>query len=112
MIIGVGIDILDIRRFEKVVKNNPKILNRIFTKNEIEIFKNYKNPILHFAGRFSLKEAIIKAGKNYLNIKNFKEIEILKNEKGEPVISKPKGKIFISISHEKNYVVTIAIIEG
>ncbi len=111
MIIGVGVDVLNLNRFKRVVKRNPKILNRILTDNEIEIFKNYKDKILHYAGRFSLKEAIIKAGKNYLNIKSFKDIEILKKDNGEPLLIKPEGKIFISLSHDGDYIFTIAIIE-
>lgn len=111
MIIGIGIDIVNIKRFEKVVKNNPEILKRIFTENELNLFENYKNKYLHLAGRFSLKESIIKAGQNYLNIKSFKDIEILKDENGKPIVAKPKGKIFISISHDENYVVSFAVIE-
>lgn len=111
MIIGIGIDIVNIKRFEDVVKNNPNILTRIFTENELNLFEHYKNKYLHLAGRFSIKESIIKAGKNYLNIKSFKDIEILKDETGKPIITKPKGKIFISLSHDENYVVSIAIIE-
>jgi holo-[acyl-carrier protein] synthase len=111
MIVGIGIDIVNLKRFEKIINNNPKILERVLTKNELELFKNYKNPLIHYAGRFSLKEAIIKAGKEYLNIKSFKEIEILKKENGEPFLIKPKAKIFISISHDKDYIVSIAIIE-
>lgn len=111
MIKGIGIDILSINRFREIVKRNPKVLNRILTINEINLFKNYNDPIIHYAGRFSLKEAIIKAGKNSLNIKSFLDIEILKDSEGKPKLIKPKGKIFISISHEREYVVSIAVIE-
>lgn len=111
MIIGIGIDILNINRFKKITINNPKILKRVFTENELNLFENYKNKYLHLAGRFSLKEAIIKAGKDYLNIKSFKDIEILKDECGKPLITKPNGKIFVSVSHDGDYVVSIAIIE-
>jgi len=111
MIVGVGVDVLNIKRFRKVVKGNPKILNRILTENEINLFNDYSDSIIHYAGRFSLKEAIIKAGKEYLNIESFKDIEILKDEDGKAILMKPKGKIFISISHNEDYVVSIAVIE-
>jgi len=111
MIVGVGVDVLNIERFRKIVKGNPKILNRILTENEINLFKDYSDSIVHYAGRFSLKEAIIKAGKEYLNIESFKDIEILKDEDGKAILMKPKGKIFISISHNEDYVVSIAVIE-
>lgn len=111
MIIGIGIDILNIKRFEKIVKNNKNLLKRIFTENELNLFENFSEKYLHLAGRFSLKEAIIKAGKDYLNIKSFKDIEILKDSDGKPLLTKPNGKIFISVSHDGDYVVSIAIIE-
>jgi len=111
MIIGVGVDVINIKRFKKIVKNNPKILERILTKKELEIFKDYKDPLIHYAGRFSLKEAIIKAGKNYLNIRTFKDIEILKKENGEPLLTKPDKNIFISISHDGDYIISVAVIE-
>jgi holo-[acyl-carrier protein] synthase len=111
MIIGVGVDIVNIKRFKKIVKNNPKILDRILTERELKLFKNYKDPLIHYAGRFSLKESIIKAGKDYLNIKSYKDIEILKDNEGNLVLIKPKGKIFISLSHDGDYIVSMAIIE-
>ncbi|MGB9750164.1 MAG: holo-ACP synthase [Caldisericia bacterium] len=111
MIVGVGVDIVNIKRFKKIIKNNPKILNRVLTEKELEIFKDYKDPVIHYAGRFSLKEAIIKAGKNYLNIKSFKDIEILKKENGEPLLTKPDRNIYISISHDGDYIISIAVIE-
>jgi len=111
MIIGIGIDVLNLKRFRKIVKRNFRILERIFTEREIELFKNYKDPIPHYAGRFSIKEAIIKAGKDYLNIKSYKDIEILKDNSDKPLVIKPHGKIFISISHDGQYVVSVAVIE-
>ncbi|MBC7194093.1 MAG: 4'-phosphopantetheinyl transferase superfamily protein, partial [Caldisericia bacterium] len=60
---------------------------------------------------FSLKEAIIKAGKNFLNINNYKDIEILKDDAGKPLLIKPDGKIFISLSHDGDYIISIAVIE-
>ncbi len=111
MIIGIGIDILDLKRFRKIVENNPKILERILTEREIGLFKNFSDPITHYGGRFSLKESIIKACKENLKIKSFKDIEILNDSNGKPVVTKPNINIHISISHEKDFVVTLAIYE-
>lgn len=111
MIIGIGIDIVNIKRFKKIVENNREILKRIFTENELNLFESYREKYIHLAGRFSLKEAIIKAGKDYLKIKSFKDIEILKDEMDKPIIIKPKGKIFISLSHDGDYVISVVVIE-
>lgn len=111
MIIGIGVDVLNLKRFRNKVKENPKILERVLTEREIQLFKDYIDPIPHYAGRFSLKESIIKAGKDYLNIKSYKDIEILKDSDGKPFLNKPKGKIFISLSHDGDYIFSMVIIE-
>lgn len=112
MIIGIGIDVLNIKRFRKKIKENPSLLKRILTQKEIELFKEFNDPIPHYAGRFAIKEAIIKAGKEKLNIKGFKDIEILKSSDGSPLITKPTDyNLHVSLSHEESIVVAIAILE-
>lgn len=111
MIVGIGVDVLNLKRFRRIVERNPKILERILTEQEIQLFKDYLDPIPHYAGRFSLKESIIKAGKDYLNIKSYKDIEILKDKYEKPFLNKPNGKILISLSHDGDYIFSMAIIE-
>ena len=112
MIIGIGIDILNIKRFRSKIEKNPSLLKRVLTEKEIEIFNEFYDPIPHYAGRFALKEAIIKAAKERLNIKGFKDIEILKKSNGSPILTKPAHcKLHISLSHEDDFVVAVAILE-
>lgn len=112
MIIGIGIDILNINRFREKVKRDPDLLKRILTHKEIMLFEKFSDPIPHYAGRFAVKEAIIKVGKEKIGIRGFKDIEILKKPDGSPFLVKPKNpKLHISISHEEEIVVAIAILE-
>ena len=63
MIIGIGIDILDIRRIKKIInKYDQKFIDRIYGKDEIQIAqsKSY-NPENYFGKRFAGKEATWKA---------------------------------------------------
>ena len=122
-ILGLGIDIIDIRRIKKNI-NNKKFISRIFTTNEIKNNKN-KNKEMHYAKRYAAKEAFSKAlGTGFRNQLNFKNIEIKNDKLGKPYISKNitlnklikkkfkinKYNIFLSISDEKNYALANVII--
>lgn len=109
---GIGIDIVDIPRFNKVVEKwGDVFLQRIFTQREISAYRNRVNSL---AVRFAGKEAFYKA--SGYDILRWKEIEILGN--GKPKITlygktkeQMKDKsISISLSHEKNFGVAVVLI--
>ena len=129
MIFGIGTDILEISRIDKILKKyNQTFVGRIFGTNEIKIIENKSKNISLFLGkRFAAKEAVWKA----LSPKRgdglvFKEIEILNNLNGKPYlffsgrtqkyimnkeIELNKKLIFdISISDEPPYVLAFVII--
>ena len=114
MIIGTGIDIIEIDRIENAIKRwGNGFIKHIFTDAEIEYAQKRKHPAQHYAARFAAKEAVYKAIGNNPNI-NWKNIEILNDENGKPYcVFKNrfyKNKILISLSHTKNYAVANAII--
>lgn len=62
MILGVGNDIIDIRRIEKVIdRYDQKFIKRIFTDIEIEKSERRRNKAASYAKRFAAKEACSKA---------------------------------------------------
>ena len=118
MITGTGIDIVSIDRFEKMfTKHEIRFKKKFFTQQEIIASKN---KITFFAGRFTAKEAISKAlGCGFGQKLKWLDLEILPNKNGKPVLTKnniitnlvgTNFECFISISHEKNYAVSNAII--
>lgn len=114
MITGNGIDIIEVERIAKAIERwGDGFLTHVFTKEEIAYAKKQKNPQEHFAGRFAAKEAVLKALGDNSHI-NWKDIQIQKDKNGKPVCfltkNKNKRKIFISLSHTKNYAVASAII--
>ncbi len=107
MIKGVGIDIVKISRIESIIRSNGKhFLKRVFTDKEISYAGGFLNRSEHLAGRFAAKEAIIKATGKKIPMN---EIEVLNDENGQPY-SNING-IKLSISHEKEYAVAIALYE-
>ncbi|OPJ55255.1 holo-[acyl-carrier-protein] synthase [Alkalithermobacter paradoxus] len=121
MIIGLGIDIVEIDRIKEAIDRNNKFLDRVFTENEIIYFKSKNFHSNTIAGNFAAKEAISKAFGTGIRNFNLKDIEILRNELGKPVVNVYNnlyelsknlnvGNIMVSISHSKNYAVANAII--
>src|SRR6056300_163728 len=124
--VGIGVDIIDNKRFKKLIKDK-KFINRIFSKKEISASKKKLNKINFFSNRFAAKESFAKAlGTGFRNKLNFKDIEILNDKLGKPfyltnnkikqIIKKKKKKIanfelFLSISDEKDYSVAFTIIQ-
>lgn len=123
MIYGIGTDITEIRRIEKAITRNKNFINKLFTKNEMDLWEKKNFKLEFIAGRFAAKEAISKALGTGIRDFNFKDIEIINNELGKPkVILKPKAediirkisqshKIHLSISHEKEYAIAYALLE-
>lgn len=121
MIVGIGVDIVEIDRFKTLIERwGERLLNRIFTQREIDYCLSKGNPYQHFAGRFAAKEAISKAiSTGWGGIFRWKDVEILNNENGKPVVivynqlrEQFNFCLFhVSISHSLNYAVSFAIVE-
>ncbi|OIJ15104.1 holo-ACP synthase [Anaerobacillus alkalilacustris] len=116
MIIGTGIDIVELKRIEDTLHRHPNFIKRILTEKEEQNFQKLieKRKIEFLAGRFAAKEAFSKAigtgiGRNL----SWKDVEILPAINGKPTIvsEKTNGKIHLSISHSKEYAVANVIIE-
>jgi holo-[acyl-carrier protein] synthase len=58
---GVGIDLLDVRRFERALQRRPRLAERVFTDAEREYAAARARPGMHLAARFCAKEAVAKA---------------------------------------------------
>ena len=91
-IFGLGTDIVNIKRLEKIIKKNRNTFkSRVFSKNEILYCEKKNNPAAFYAKRYAAKEALSKAlGTGIRQGINFKDIEIRNNNFGKPSI-KLKG---------------------
>ena len=109
---GIGIDITSIQKFKKKpFKTNKSFYKLIFSKAEIRYCLKFKNPYERFAGKFALKEALIKSVDRKIR---FSEIET-SHLKSKPVIklikSKEKYNFLASLSHETDFAVAVVISE-
>jgi holo-[acyl-carrier protein] synthase len=90
MILGLGTDIVNIERIEKLIKNfDEKFLERVFTDSENGIANEFNNKrrVCYYAKRFAIKEAFSKAvGTGIGEGVNFKDVEVLNDIKGKPYL--------------------------
>ena len=122
-IFGAGIDLIEISRINKSIKNKD-FIDRIYSKSEIQQARFLKNKSSFFAKRFAAKEAFSKAiGTGITEGISFKEISVVNNIKGKPTIKLSgktksvllkkikKARVHLSLSDEKNHAVAMVIIE-
>lgn len=124
MIIGIGVDLVDVRRMEAIIfRWQERFLRRIFTEQEIHYCNNKKNPAQRFATRYAAKEAFMKAmypkGQEGISMR---DIEIGEKE-NRPVVNlfgkvrefaKEIGvkKTHLMLSHDGDYGIANVILES
>ncbi|NDB81927.1 MAG: holo-ACP synthase [Alphaproteobacteria bacterium] len=126
MILGIGCDIVDIKRIKHIYEKEPKrFVERILTSEETGYLKNLSNEKLivsFIAKRFAAKEAIAKAfGCGICAELSFLDICIKNNNLGAPIVEMmkipsfvKKGgniKIHISLSDEDKFATAFAVVE-
>ena len=114
-----GIDLLEVERIKKIYLNyENKFLNKILTNTEIKQIKKNQKIYDKIAGKFSAKEAVVKAmGTGFSDGIKIKDIEIINLKNGKPTINlygKAKKRIgniessSRSVSNDGGFVVSIA----
>jgi holo-[acyl-carrier protein] synthase len=77
MILGIGVDVVDIARFSESLERTPTLRSRLFTPGEADL------PLESLAGRFAAKEAFVKALKAPAGM-SWQDIEIINTPQGAP----------------------------
>ncbi len=125
MIIGTGIDIVNIERIERMMARwGDLFLGRVFTEGEIVWCQQRTRSPECFAIRFAAKEAFLKAiGRGLRNGIQWTDIEVENDPLGKPLFSfhrKAKEvletqrikKALLTLSHERPYAVAHVILVG
>ncbi len=119
MVIGTGIDLIQVSRVREAVGRwNDRFLRRIYTPREIQYCQGKGSPMVHFAARFAAKEAVRKALGEILD---WKDVEIGNGRLGEPKvnltgeakkISQRRGvkRILLSLSHDSSYAIAQVVL--
>ncbi len=122
MILGIGIDIIEVERVRKAASKGG-FMERVFTEEERLRFKAVNDDPQRIAGAFAAKEAAAKALGTGIGPVEWREIEIDHDKKGRPIallsgkarqtMEELSGKtLHISISHIRDTAAAQAVLEG
>lgn len=125
MILGVGIDIIEVARVAGSVERfGERFYKRILLPDEIAYCLSHKAPAPFIAARFAAKEAISKAFGTGIGAQlGWHDMEVRRKETGEPFVVLHGGGlkllearggrvVLISLSHTQNYATAVAILES
>ncbi len=116
MIVGVGVDVCDIARFESSLRRTPDLKARLFTPGERSL------PPHSLAGRFAAKEALAKALGAPTGL-GWQDAEVVREGNGRPtlvlrgsVLAAADGlgvtRTHLSISHDGGVATAFVVLEG
>lgn len=118
---GIGVDMLEISRMERVIERRPSFLRRVFTDEERAYCEHTARPAEHYAARFAAREAVLKAlGCGFSDGVRVKDVSVVNDETGRPQaklegraaqIAAEQGvrEIALSISHTRGVAVANAV---
>lgn len=121
MILGIGIDVVELSRMRELIGRwGERFVNKVFTQREIEYASSKADGTQHFAGRFAVKEAVAKAlSTGWSGGFRWKDVEVTNDSSGKPSVQLYgtvkellKGSnVLVSISHSEHVIVAMAVIE-
>ncbi len=124
-VISHGIDLVDCERLNGMVKRHgERVMAKLFTDLEVEYSRRHKFQIERLAGRFAVKEAVMKIlGTGWRNGISWLDIETVNDANGKPevrlsgqtaILARELGieKICVSITHAAGLAIASAIALG
>jgi holo-[acyl-carrier protein] synthase len=124
MIVGVGIDIVDIRRVRRILeRQGERFMRRVFTAGEQEYCLAHRDAAPYFAARFAAKEALFKAlGTGWAQGVSWLDAEVRRESSGAPRLVLSGGAevagralgtqaIHVSLSHAEEAAIALVILE-
>lgn len=121
MIVGIGVDVVDIARFERGLIRTPALVHRLFAESE-QVRDGVAMPLRSLAGRFAAKEALIKALGDSAGVR-WHDMRVVSNDLGNPgfelfestrAIAQERGitAIHLSMSHDAGFAIAYVIAES
>lgn len=119
-VIGVGLDLVDMVELEQSL-TSPAFKRQVFTEAEIAYCDAKRAPLPSYAGKFAVKEAVMKTlGAGIYHGVWFAQIEVLNNEMGKPYLVLHRAALeraqaahitnwHISISHTRHTAAAVVL---
>jgi holo-[acyl-carrier protein] synthase len=84
LVIGIGVDAVDVARFRLSLQRTPSMRNRLFTPEELAYVAPKSDPVPSLAARFAAREAVMKAMGLGLGAFGFHDVWVARAASGEP----------------------------
>lgn len=121
MIVGIGVDIVDIARFERALSRTPGLADRLFAPGE-QLKDGRPRPLRSLAGRFAAKEALMKALGDTTGVR-WHDMRVVADGEGNPAfelgastqtIADARGitHVHLSLSHDAGLAIAYVVAEG
>jgi holo-[acyl-carrier protein] synthase len=115
VIVGVGIDVVDVERFGEALQRTPRLRDRLFTDDERDL------PLASLAARFAAKEALAKALGAPVGL-HWRDAWVHKTDGGRPVLEVTGtvaaradelgvGHLHVSLSHDAGIASAVVVAE-
>jgi holo-[acyl-carrier protein] synthase len=123
VVIGVGVDVVDVERFRRSMTRTPQLEHRLFGDRDTLGLTEGDPKILSLAARFAAKEATLKALGGYIPGFSWLDIQVEKRDTGAPALVLTGGahaaaqrqgveRWHVSLSHDGPVAVAFVIAEG
>ena len=125
MILGVGLDLIEVARFERdVIRHGDGFLEELFSPREIAYCQGMRRPYPFYAARFAAREALFKAlGTGRDGAMGWRDAEVDKESSGKPFlvlggetrrVAEGMGvtRVHLSLTHTEEYAVATVVLEG
>ncbi len=87
MIVGIGVDAVEIDRFRRSLERTPSMKTRLFTHEELEYVEPHDDPTASLAARFAAREAVMKAIGVGLGAFEFHDVWVQRADSGRPTLA-------------------------
>jgi len=90
MIVGLGIDVAEVKRIQAVIESpqGERFLRRVYTQDEATYCEQFRNKHERYAGRFAVKEAAMKAlGTGWSRGVRWVDVEVVRQKGGRPTLA-------------------------
>jgi holo-[acyl-carrier protein] synthase len=121
MIVGIGVDIVDVPRFERATSRTPGVLTRLFSEAE-QHNGDTRRTLRSMAARFAAKEALIKALGDSTGLR-WHDMAVVSDDLGNPsfeihnavegiVVARGISRLHLSMSHDAGLAIAYVVAEG